>query len=219
MVRGSVKTARWAVAAFLNESRDHEYQLEVSGGPMVSASAAISVALSNAMAMSVEYRVGPQTEDEEDSAQEQPEGEGSTSAIKKKPPAKLPRNQCVFLSRYKIRYRKFFWPGRHIQAAAGPSDLGGGPPHDNNTAVAADSGRGKSRQVEGEGEGEDEKRSIKVCCTCCFRSCVLMSSLQDPVDALLDYILAVGCLHSMLHLTMITIWAHYFPSTPTVKQP
>jgi len=164
MVRGWVKVSRWTVAAFVNETKGHESQLEVQMGSVGSLS--MSAAISSATSMSVEHRSGPPATASVVDHENSREGEYLVAA--NSVPTEQ-RNQCVFLSRYKIRYRRFWL--KKISAEAEALDDSKDPP---------DNGHyGASMRIEVDDESnnftvEEEYTSL---------------SFQDPTDALLEYIL------------------------------
>lgn len=106
MVRGTVKASEWTVAAFTDETRHQSLHLEAQGGSF--GSVGVSLALSDASSMSVEHRCGSSLVATQDNMG--------------LPVVAGPRNQCVFLSRYQMRYRKFPWKNRKIRAAGYRND-------------------------------------------------------------------------------------------------
>lgn len=113
MVRGWVKASEWIVAAFKDESKYQLLQLAAQAGSVANAGLRFSVR--EASSTSVEHRTGA-------SQAPAPSGAGATMSAflrkrrrtgsRKYAP---PKNQCVFLSRYKTCYRK--WPWQMIRAA------------------------------------------------------------------------------------------------------
>lgn len=106
LVRGWVKTAAWAVAAFTDSGKNHEVNFDASAGPFAKAS--FSVSYSSAVSMSVEHRTGPAKHIGVTS----PYNTGETQP---------PRDQCVFLSYYEMKSR-VIWGKKKIKAAAEPLD-------------------------------------------------------------------------------------------------
>lgn len=100
MVRGWVKSSAWTVAAFMGDDHAQEIQFVAQAGSLTLPS--ISLAFSSATSVSCQHRFGPLKIDL-----------ASTSSGQS-------HDQCLFLSRYKIRYR-FVLP-RKIEAAAGNQD-------------------------------------------------------------------------------------------------
>ncbi|KAI0337068.1 hypothetical protein BDW22DRAFT_1364574 [Trametopsis cervina] len=151
MVRGWVKASKWTVAAFMDETKYQSLQLEAQAGSI--ASAGVNLSLSSSSSMSVDHRTGP-------SRASAPYSVGVAED------AELHKNQCVFLSRYKMRYRKFPW--RKIRAEG----------YKNDESAADDESDDGSSSSETDHEGdffvEDD----------CVRT-----KIFDPVDLLLRYIL------------------------------
>lgn len=119
LIRGWIKTAGWAVAVMMAESRSHE--LNISGGIQGIASASLSFSFSESVQASTHHRIGPQR------ATDIQELSGITSS--------LLHDQCIFLSYYKVKRRLLGSP-KVIKAGAGSS----GPPSpthpDSNIPVA-----------------------------------------------------------------------------------
>jgi hypothetical protein len=107
LVRGFVKTSQWTVAAFVEAAAAQEICFQAQTGP---AALSMSISLSNDTTTSPEYRTGitksKRAAENGGSAQE-------TDIVTMDEP--LIKDQCVFISRYKIRYRKFPW--KKIEAA------------------------------------------------------------------------------------------------------
>ncbi|KAI0089368.1 hypothetical protein BDY19DRAFT_140693 [Irpex rosettiformis] len=158
MVRGTVKASEWTVAAFMDETRHQSLELEAQGGLI--GSAGISLSLSVASSMSVEHRSGRSqpriSSDEEDSAAN----------------FRPMRNQCMFLCRYKMRYRKWPWQIKKIKAEGYRDD-----------EPSSDSDSEEDTSAESDSEDEDV---IEDDCS--------LTKVLDPLDTLMDYILEnSGC--------------------------
>ena len=93
MVRGTVKASEWTVAAFLDETRHQTLELKASAATL--GSLGVSLSRSVTSSMSVEHRTSPS------------QATGNPSP---------PKNQCVFLNRYKISDRRLPWKNRKIKA-------------------------------------------------------------------------------------------------------
>ncbi|CAL1702007.1 unnamed protein product [Somion occarium] len=104
LVRGWVKTAEWAVASFSQKGRAHEASLSAQFAPV--AGGGLGYSYIHATQDSVQYRIGP----DQEHRLALPYIPGST-------PSKR-RDQCVFLSYYKVKYR-YILP-RKILAEAEP---------------------------------------------------------------------------------------------------
>ncbi|KAH9949139.1 WD40 repeat-like protein [Amylocystis lapponica] len=159
-VRGWVKTAEWAVAAFVHEGR--AAQLTFSGDFTAGANASFTLATATNVTVLPEVSAGPRGMVQQ----------GRRASLRITGPPDLDaaqdqlHEQCVFLHYYKMKMR-FFWP-RVMKAAAGPHELPSSGDHDyNDTDVAVD--------VAMEDEMEIEQ--------------VPASRSFDPVGYLLDYIL------------------------------
>lgn len=98
LVRGWVKTSDWAVAAFLDRGTAHEVSFQADAGPF--ANAKFSVSRSGVTSSSVQHRTGRTVEHD-------PEDE-------------IARDQCVFLSMYKMKRRYYLLP--RVVAAAEPTN-------------------------------------------------------------------------------------------------
>ncbi|KAI0343808.1 hypothetical protein BDW22DRAFT_1304140, partial [Trametopsis cervina] len=108
MVRGHVKTSQWAVAAFVDASRNQEIVFQAQAGPLATLS--LAVARSDEHSMSVDHRSGQTRRNSGDAIMSDSEDVDMTAQ------SQLPsQDQCVFVSRYKIRHRKYPW--RKIRAA------------------------------------------------------------------------------------------------------
>lgn len=146
MVRGTVKASEWTVAAFTDETRHQSLQLEAQGGL---GSAGISVSLSDASSSTVEHRSGrskpPPITDQMGTAMD----------------SQMPMNQCVFLSRYKMRYRKWPWKNRKIRASGQRDD-----------EPSSDSDSEDDTSTEGDSEDEDvledDSFRTRVRAVCCY---------------------------------------------------
>lgn len=126
MVRGTVKSSEWTVAAFMDETRHQSLELEAQGGMIGSAGVALSISASSSM--SVEHRSG--------------RSHPSTISTFDSPPS---RDQCLFLCRYKMLYRKWLWKNRKIKAEGYRND-----------EPSSDSDSEDDTSTEGDSEGEDE---------------------------------------------------------------
>lgn len=102
LVRGSVKTSEWAVAAFMDRGSSHELELYGIAGHLANASFSVSVSCVGIEPVS--YRSGPSLPR---AALGEETGRGHD-------------DQCVFLQAYKIKQRLRIGP-RFIQAAGEPS--------------------------------------------------------------------------------------------------
>lgn len=122
LVRGWIKTAGWAVAVMMAESKSHE--LTVSGGMEGIATANMGFSFSDVALSGTHRRTGPHrnpdpplppaiTQESEDP----PQVASSTVLY----------DQCVFLSYYKVKRRPLLGP-KLIQAGARPQDLPGPEP-------------------------------------------------------------------------------------------
>nr|VWP00121.1 S1-like domain-containing protein [Ganoderma boninense] len=110
LVSGFLKTTVWGTAAFSNISDSAE--LVVAGGCFVpSASGAFRVSMSRGVEASVISRAGPQDR---------------ISTWNDSPSQDFKYDQCIFLSYYKMKYRRMIPLPRIMRAAAGPHTL----PHD-----------------------------------------------------------------------------------------
>lgn len=85
LVYGTVKANAWAVAAFTDESRDQSLELKVAGGALGNVGASIQFLVDNSM--SVERRTSPKR-------------------IVKPGQPSIVNDQCLFVSRYKLRRRE-----------------------------------------------------------------------------------------------------------------
>lgn len=110
--RGWVKTTNWTVAAFLQEGRSQKVSLQGQFTPL--AGVGFDLSFANNSACLRECRTGPKLSD----------GQSHSS----------PRDQCIFLPLYKIRYRTIPFLAPKIEAGAGPHQL---PPHDDDGPLGA----------------------------------------------------------------------------------
>lgn len=187
LVFGWMKTSEWALAACTNYGRMHEISFDSQIGSM--ASAQFGVTLSHDVDMSVDQRCGPLSK-----------SRGTSSAAEC-----LPHDQCLFLRYYKLKRRLF--RGVKVVAAA--------KPHDSSSdfeSESANDGLGLSSGLVGS-EGSSSEYAVeeefpeKIAVSLSRSSSIVMSSLtteQDPLNALLDYILAVS-LSPLTRLVTLTI--------------
>lgn len=105
-VRGSLKTAEWAVAAATSGAREGELLFGGEFGPSMQAS--FSVGMTKQVSMSVEGRSGPPSLSKDPAASDPP-----------------PFDQSVFLLYYKSKNRRFFGP----KVIRGAADPGSSPDH------------------------------------------------------------------------------------------
>lgn len=126
LVRGTVKTSSWTVGAFIGDGReDHEVALEGRLGPVVNVSFQYSVQESSECSP-VPPRSGPAHRVSSTDITTHPShlltNPAGTPAIAQNITDK--KDQCVFLSFYKMKYRRPF--PRQIRAAADVFGGGGG---------------------------------------------------------------------------------------------
>ncbi|KAH9933270.1 hypothetical protein B0H21DRAFT_699524, partial [Amylocystis lapponica] len=147
-VRGWVKTAEWAVAAFVYEGR--AAQLTFNGDFAAGANAAFTLAMDTDVTVFPEYNMGPR------GMFQQGRGfslRGTASSDADAAEDQL-HEQCVFLHYYKMRIR-LFWP-RVMKAAAGPLH----PPRDHDDHDADVTGD-IAMEHEMENEQISESRSVR----------------------------------------------------------
>ncbi|PSS35524.1 hypothetical protein PHLCEN_2v1518 [Hermanssonia centrifuga] len=106
LVRGWTKTTEWTVSAFQAEGRAS--RVAINGSISPAASVGFDVAFSHRGSWFTDHRSGPRRDPAE-----------FLSPYR----TSLPRNQCVFLAHYKIKYRKFSFLQPKIEAGAGPDQL------------------------------------------------------------------------------------------------
>lgn len=127
-IRGSLKTAEWAVAAAVGGAREGELVFGGDFGP--SMKAGFSVGVTQRMSMSIECRTGPLlTKDASQSSIDEP-----------------PFDQCVFLLYYKLKRRPFLTP-KVIRGAAGPRDSPNTKDPDTNSPLRSKSDVGSDQLV------------------------------------------------------------------------
>lgn len=152
LVRGTVKTSAWALAAYTDAGNQaHDITFNAKAGTL--AGAGFKWSSSHSSSAQLEQRVGPgdvsRTKPLSRSAgkavarykEELPEIEferskGWDSSID----AESPSNQCVFIGYYKIKYR--FWGVKKISAAGGYDELPPGEDPLQSPSVVADDGEG-----------------------------------------------------------------------------
>lgn len=174
LVRGWVKTSEWAVAAFTERGQSHEISFHGQLGHLAQAGLSLSMTESNMM--SVETRSGPHRRP----FAQLPEPRTSSTGKNVEVEPDNRRDQCVFLSYYKIKYRKFL-PNK-IAAAADPNSL---PESDE-----APTGSSSAEVI-------SEPAPSKVCFLRLLWMKMSFSTVypqlrSDPIDDVLSYILAVG---------------------------
>ena len=113
MVRGWIKASAWAVAAWCDRSIDHEITLSGSGGI---AQAGLTFAIADETTTTVQQRIGP------------PERQGALQIRDNATNLNLPRDQCIFMSYFKVVDRMFWFT---IKAKAGDNNLQPGGDEDN----------------------------------------------------------------------------------------
>lgn len=192
LVSGWLKTSEWALAACTDCARAHQLTLDVQAGPL--AGAQFGIKLAQDVQMSLEQRSGP------------------SRAVQHKHKGSKVRDQCLFLRYYKIKKRPFF--GKKIVAAAGSYDQKSFDDSDRlvQAEVLADIQRATrqssfaddyKRSVEGtiedaecwSDEYEITEEPYSVAHVRLWSSVVTRYANdlgQDPLDDLLDYILAVS---------------------------
>ena len=97
LVSGWVKTSKWALFAYADETRSHTLSLSISSGGM--ASAHTNLSMSQNVAIPKATKCGPKT-----SAFERLR-RSSSSSTRSSPASTPARNQCIFLRYYKCRRR------------------------------------------------------------------------------------------------------------------
>lgn len=146
LVRGTVKTTEWTVAAFQSVGKGRSINIQ---GSFVSAgSVGFELSKDTENDGSVEYRSGPDTARRSPSPSRslttvdsnflqpvplQPTHSRSSSVTS----SEKPFNQCVFLPFYKIKYRLFLLPS--IKAAAGYDELPDADNDDADTRIVVES--------------------------------------------------------------------------------
>lgn len=120
LVHGWVKTSDWAVGAFTRNVKSH--QVSVTGNFATFANAGFQFDVTKAYAGSIGRRTGPDRKRNSAflSPPNTPDPSKSQTSIQSVETG-LPLNQCVFLLRYKIKYRRFL-PNK-ITAGAGYDKL------------------------------------------------------------------------------------------------
>ncbi|OBZ65404.1 Vegetative incompatibility protein HET-E-1 [Grifola frondosa] len=161
-VNGCVKSAEWAVAAFIERGREGELYFSGEFGPM--ASAGFSLSMKNSTSARVEHRMGPPQSEHRSTLPGVSEIEETPrdGDVRGKAVDVSKFDQCVFLEYYKMKKRIWFY--RVIKAAAGPHELPSQPD---------DSDPGSPELMVEEDDIEE----------------VPFRSKYDPVDYVLDYIL------------------------------
>ena len=153
LVRGTVKTSSWALAAY-TDAGTHAHAIAFNAKAGAVAGAGFKWSSTHSSSAQLEQRVGPS-----DASPPVPPARNTGKAVaryKDELPevefenskgaspslgAENAQNQCVFMGYYKIRYR--FW-GKKISAAAGYDELPPGEDPAQASAVVADADDGES---------------------------------------------------------------------------
>ncbi|KAI1795614.1 hypothetical protein LXA43DRAFT_881508 [Ganoderma leucocontextum] len=157
-VSGTIKTTKWALAAFHGEYRRKEGSITADFGSLMGID--ISVSISDEMLSSSYYRTGPAREPGPSSAALVPSGEPVLSAPQER------CDQCIFLHYYKMK-RRLGWKPTPIQAAGGPHELPPPDPDDGDDALPAS-------YDNDEGAPICDEAFDKVCSPACYRLLRLM---------------------------------------------
>ncbi|OSD00768.1 WD40 repeat-like protein [Trametes coccinea BRFM310] len=168
-VHGTVKTSRWACAAFHGNCRNREGSVQAQ---LLNAGLNLSISLSSEDSTRLEYNFGPTTgTNDRDPFLTSTSGSSvgtQTIGVAEEPPK---RDQCIFLNYFKAKKRLFF-ARRLMEAAAGAHEL---PPADHDDTDTNDPVAAQESWSSGsDSEFEEGPQSAK---------------MYDPVDFLLDYII------------------------------
>ncbi|KAI0362957.1 WD40 repeat-like protein [Pilatotrama ljubarskyi] len=171
-VNGTVKTSRWLCGAYEGDCRNQEASVQAQ--ILSVGNVNVSIAFGRERAARSCCNFGPtKMSDDGLSRSASRNSTSSTSARGSQESAPPKRDQCIFINYFKAKRRRFLpWASRFMEAAAGPHEL---PPGDRdhtgpNDPVAAGHG----------GESSDSD----------FEEMPASSAPYDPVNFLLDYILA-----------------------------
>ncbi|KAI0325972.1 WD40 repeat-like protein [Cubamyces sp. BRFM 1775] len=163
-VHGTVKTSKWACAAFQGNAKSIEGSLQAQ---VVNSGLNMSISLSTEDATRLEYNFGPTVSGGDASPLQL--ASGSQESGSPRPPPK--RDQCIFINYYKAK-KRLLWKPKIIQAAAEPQDIPPGDQDDADSGAVAAATETASSGSDSDVEGEMPDRKP-----------------YDPVDFLLDYIL------------------------------
>ncbi|KAI0759247.1 WD40-repeat-containing domain protein [Trametes elegans] len=168
-VHGVIKTTRWAAGAFHGNCKNKEGSVDINA--VGAGGLAFSMAFNTEEATRREYNYGPtQPRVSFDTTSSHAIEAGTSESQAAVPSSPLPRcNQCIFINYYKAK-RRWLFGMRHMEAAAGPHEL---PPGDR------DNPGGNAPVTAGSGYSEGG-----------FEEVPSEPPLWDPVNCLLDYILA-----------------------------
>ncbi|KAH9886631.1 hypothetical protein C8Q73DRAFT_658067 [Cubamyces lactineus] len=141
-VYGTVKTSKWACAAFQGNVKSIEGSLQAQ---VVNSGLNMSISLSTEDATRLEYNFGPTVSDGDESPLQLTAG--SQEGGSPRPPPR--RDQCIFVNYYKAK-KRLLWKPKIIQAAAEPQNLPPGDQDDSDDGVTESVSSGSDSDVEGE---------------------------------------------------------------------
>ncbi|KAI0673289.1 WD40-repeat-containing domain protein [Trametes maxima] len=180
-VHGVVKTSRWACGAFQGSSRNKE--VSVNAQVLSLGNLSVSISINSEDAARVDYNYGP-------FRSHGTHVPSITESIEPREVEAAPKqDQCVFFNYFKAKRR--LWLGlKVIEAAAGPHEL---PPDYRGGASPSD-----PISVDNTSYDSDD-----------FEEMPPAEAPYDPVDSLLDYILAVGVKNFFpLSVTNMSVFKH-----------